>query len=107
MRALYYYFGLNSFSPAPLSIDIDINFDILLDWSNYRKVIPQKIKEILETLGYNVIVDLGLITIQKENLLIHLTTVIEFAENIIEDHIAELNLDVGNKYFLMAEYIWI
>jgi len=101
MRALYYYYGINAFTPAPFSIDIDINFDILLEWANYRKLIPQKIKESLETLGYSVIVDLGLMTIQKEHFLMHLTTVIEFSDEIIDDYIPELNLDVGNKYFLI------
>jgi len=47
MKALYYYFGTEAFSPAPISLDIDINFDILVDWTNYRKLIPQQIKEAL------------------------------------------------------------
>ena len=101
MKALYYYFGMEPFSPAPVSLDIDINFDILLEWANYRKLIPQKIKDSLQKLGYNVEVELGLITIQKEDLLIHLTTVIEYSEEFISDYIPELDLDVANKYFVI------
>ncbi len=101
MKALYYYFRTEAFSPAPISLDIDVNFDILLDWTTYRKLIPAQIKEALESRGYKVMVELGLITIQKENILIHLTTVIEYSQEIIGDHIPELNLDVGNKFFLI------
>jgi hypothetical protein len=101
MKALYYYFGTEAFSPAPISLDIGVNFDILLDWTTYRKLIPAQIKEALESRGYKVIVELGLITIQKESFLIHLTTVIEYSQDIIGDHIPELNLDVGNKFFLI------
>jgi len=101
MKALYYYFGIETFSPAPVSLDIDVNFDILLDWTNYRRLIPQKIKEALASRDYNVSVELGLITIQKGDILIHLTTVIDFSEEIIGDHIPELNLDVANKSFLI------
>ena len=101
MKALYYYFGTEAFSPAPRSLDIDINFDILLDWTNYRRLIPQKIKEALASRDYNVNVELGLITIQKGDILIHLTTVVDFSEEIIGDHFPELNLDVANKSFLI------
>lgn len=101
MRALYYYFGMDAFSPAPVSLDIDINFDILLDWVNYRKLIPQKIKEALESLDYDIDSELGSITIHKEGILIHLTTVIEFSEEIIGEHIAELDLDIADKYFVI------
>ena len=51
MKALYYYFGTEAFEPAPESLDIDINFDILLEWANYRKLIPQKIKDSLLSLS--------------------------------------------------------
>lgn len=101
MKALYYYFGTKAFEPAPKSIDIDINFDILLEWANYRKLIPQKIKDSLESLGYNVNVELGLITIQKEDIVIHLTTVIEYSEEYLGDYISELDLSVGDKNFLI------
>ena len=77
MKALYYYYGIEAFSPAPLSIDININFDIIVNWATYRKVIPQQIKVGLEELGYHVDVDLTKMNIQREGLMIDLTTVIE------------------------------
>lgn len=101
MKALYFYFGKDVFLPSPISLDIDINFDILLDWVNYRKIIPQRIKIRLENKGYNVETELGLITIQKEGILIHLTTVIEYSKEYIGATIPELNLDVGDKNFLI------
>ncbi|MHA1266865.1 MAG: hypothetical protein ACTSRS_16630 [Candidatus Helarchaeota archaeon] len=101
MKGLYYYYGITPFLPAPVSLDIDINFDILANWTNYRKLIPQEIKRALEKLGYNIKVDLGLITIQKEDVLIHLTTVIEYSEEIIGDRIPSLGLDVADKNFIL------
>ena len=101
MKALYYYYGVEPFLPADISVDTDINFDILLEWATYRKIIPQKIKQALESLGYNIDVELGRISIQKEEVVVDLTTVIEYSEDYIEDYIADLELDVGNRYFII------
>ncbi len=101
MRALYFYFGRAAFSPALFSVEIDLNFDILGEWAPYRHKIPNLLKRTLEPLGYHVNPGIGLISILKERLLIHLTVIFEHKPQIIGEFIPELQIHAGDKYFLI------
>jgi len=101
MRALYFYFGRAAFNPALVSVEIDLNFDILMEWASYRHKIPNSIKNQLEPLGYQVKSGIGLISILKDGLLIHLTVIFEHKEQYLGKFIPELQIYAGNKYFLI------
>lgn len=101
MRALYFYFGRAAFSPALISVEIDLNFDILMEWAPYRHKIPNLIKNRLEPLGYQVKPDIGLLSILKNGLLIHLTVIFEHKEQYLGELIPELQIHAGDKYFLI------
>ncbi|MHA1265926.1 MAG: hypothetical protein ACTSRS_11910 [Candidatus Helarchaeota archaeon] len=101
MRALYYYFGRAAFNPALISVEIDLNFDILMNWAPFRHKIPNLIKTHLESLGYHVNPGIGLISILKEGLLIHLTVIFEHKDQIIGSFIPALQISAANKDFLL------
>jgi len=83
MRALYFYFGREAFNPALYSVEIDLNFDVLMDWTPFRHKIPNLIKNQLELLGYQVKPGIGLISIFKEGVLIDLTVIFEYKEELV------------------------
>jgi len=101
MRALYLYFGREAFNPSLISVEIDLNFDILMEWAPYRHRIPNLIKSVLEPLGYEVKPGIGLISILKNGLLIDLTVIFEHKPQYLGDFIPALQIHAGNKYFLL------
>lgn len=101
MRALYLYFGREAFNPALISVEIDLNFDILMEWAPYRHRIPNLIKNTLEPLGYEIKPDIGLISILKNGLLIDLTVIFEHKPQYLGDFIPALQIHAGNKHFLI------
>ncbi|HUY00404.1 MAG TPA: hypothetical protein VMV49_12660 [Candidatus Deferrimicrobium sp.] len=101
MRALYFYFGREAFHPALISIEIDLNFDILVDWAPFRHRIPNLIKENLEPFGYYVKLGIGLISILKNGLLIDLTVIFENKDEYLGSFIPELQIHAGDKNFLI------
>jgi len=101
MRALYYYFGREAFKPALFSIEIDLNFDIMIDWTPFRHKIPNLVKLELEPLEYLVKPEIGLISILKDGLLIHLTVIFEHKEEYIGKFIPELQIHAGDVNFLI------
>ena len=101
MRALYFYFGKEPFAPALFSVEIDLNFDILMEWAPYRLKIPNMIKNKLESLGYQVKPDIGLVSILKAGLLIHLTVIFEHKDELVGKFIPELKIHAADKYFLI------
>jgi len=101
MRALYFYFGREAFNPALYSVEIDLNFDVLMDWTPFRHKIPNLIKNQLELLGYQVKPGIGLISIFKEGVLIDLTVIFEYKEELVGKFIPELKIHAADKYFLI------